>query len=186
MAAFLHNQPLAHTLEHRTPFEIFFEKKPNVEILRLYDSRVFTHIPEERRKSKRDKKANLGVLFGYFDLGYGVIVNNQVIVARHVDTVEENVTALSDDEGSQQESSSTLPEEDPAVEKKSEEKVDEPEGLNVRKSSRERRMPAKFDDCIVYVNYCSATVLHKSCMPLLSVVLSLICGRKRWIERSKV
>ncbi|GBP23790.1 hypothetical protein EVAR_13748_1 [Eumeta japonica] len=58
----------------------------------MYGSRVFVRIPEERRKSKWDKKAETGILLGYTDTGYRVLINNRVIVVRHCDIVEEDVT----------------------------------------------------------------------------------------------
>ncbi|GBP53881.1 hypothetical protein EVAR_96788_1 [Eumeta japonica] len=60
----------------------------------MYGSRVFVRIPEERRKSKWDKKAETGILLGYTDTGYRVLINNRVIVVRHCDIVEEDVTIV--------------------------------------------------------------------------------------------
>lgn len=40
------------TFENRTPFEIFFNKKPDLSNLKLYGSRVFLRVPEEIRESK--------------------------------------------------------------------------------------------------------------------------------------
>lgn len=75
----------------------FFKKKPNSEHLRLYSSRVFVRKPERKRSSKWDKKADMGIL-GYSDVGYKVFINNKIIVARHVDTVEKNVKCINLDE----------------------------------------------------------------------------------------
>ena len=51
----------------------------------------FFRVPENKRKSKWDRKADLGVLVGYDSVGYRVLTNNRVIVAKHVDIIEENV-----------------------------------------------------------------------------------------------
>jgi len=51
-AAYLKNRTLANTLENKTPHEILTGKKPNISNLRLYGSRVFVRVPEEKRKSK--------------------------------------------------------------------------------------------------------------------------------------
>ncbi|KAK7585905.1 hypothetical protein V9T40_000084 [Parthenolecanium corni] len=94
-AAYLTNQSPASTIERRTPFEIFFKKKPDVSNLTLYGSRVFTRVLDVRRRSKWDRKADRGILLGYTDLGYRVLVNNRVIVTRHVDFFDENIKVIS-------------------------------------------------------------------------------------------
>ncbi|KYN01988.1 Copia protein [Cyphomyrmex costatus] len=55
-ASYLKNRTLANTIERKTPYEIFFRKRPNVEHLRLYGSRVFIRWPEQKRSSKWKKK----------------------------------------------------------------------------------------------------------------------------------
>ena len=40
----------------------------------------------------------MGILLGYSDVGYRVLLNNKMIVARHVDTVEANVNCIGLDE----------------------------------------------------------------------------------------
>ena len=56
-ATYLKIRTLANTIERKTPYEIFFKRKPNVEHLRLYGSKVFVRNPEQKRFSKWDKKA---------------------------------------------------------------------------------------------------------------------------------
>ena len=90
-AAYLKKRTLANTFEKKTPYEIMMGRKPNIINLKLYGSRVFVRVPEVRRKSKWDRKADLGVLVGYEDVGYRILVNNKIIVAKHVDIIEENV-----------------------------------------------------------------------------------------------
>ena len=106
-ATYLNNRTLANTIEWKTPFEIFFKRKPSVEHLRLYGSRVFVRNPEQKRISKWDKKADMGILLGYSDVGYRVLLNNKMIVARHVDIVEENIKCIGFDEVESKYSSST-------------------------------------------------------------------------------
>ena len=57
----------------------------------MYGSRVFVRIPEEQRRSKWDKKAEIGILLGCTDTGYRVLLNNKVIVTRNCDIIEEDV-----------------------------------------------------------------------------------------------
>ena len=59
-AAYLKNHTLTNTIERKTPFEIFFKRKPNVAHSRLYRSRVFVRNPDQKKISKWDKKADMG------------------------------------------------------------------------------------------------------------------------------
>ncbi|KZC14396.1 Copia protein [Dufourea novaeangliae] len=77
-AAYLKNRVLANTVDKKTPYEIFFDKKPSVKHLRLYGSRVFVRVPEQKRESKWDKKARLGILLGYTEVGYRVLLDNKI------------------------------------------------------------------------------------------------------------
>ena len=45
-AVYLKNRILANTIERKTPFEIFFGRKPSVENLHLYGSKVFVRTKE--------------------------------------------------------------------------------------------------------------------------------------------
>ena len=92
--AYLKNRTIANTVENKTPYEIFFGIKPNVEHLKIYGSRVYVRVPEVLRKSKWDDKAQLGVLVGYIENGYRVLLNNRIINARHVQVVEENTQLI--------------------------------------------------------------------------------------------
>lgn len=71
-ATYLKNRSLANTKEQKTPYEIFFNKKPDAKYLKIYGSKVFVRIPEQNRKSKWDDKAALGTLLGYTETGYRV------------------------------------------------------------------------------------------------------------------
>jgi len=57
-AAYLKNRSLANIVERKTPYEIFFNTKPCVKNLRIYESRVFVRVLEERRKSNETKRSN--------------------------------------------------------------------------------------------------------------------------------
>lgn len=61
--------------------------------LKIYGSRVFVRLPEEKRKNKWADKAVVGVLVGYARYGYRVLVKGRVFVARHVEVIE-NATQL--------------------------------------------------------------------------------------------
>ncbi|KAL7289965.1 hypothetical protein TKK_0015698 [Trichogramma kaykai] len=93
-ATYLKNRTLANTVENKTPYEIFFNKKPNVENLKLYGSKVFVRKPEQRRKSKFEQKSEMGVLVGYSEVGYRVLLNNKVIVSRQVEIIERDIKCI--------------------------------------------------------------------------------------------
>lgn len=105
-AAYLKNRSLANTEERKTPYELFFRKRPDVKNLRIYGSKVYVRIPEEKRISKWDKKAERGVLLGYTDVEYRVLINNRVVVARHVDIIEEHVKYICFNENEDEEEES--------------------------------------------------------------------------------
>lgn len=93
-ATYLKDRTLSDTIERKTPYEICFSRKPDVSNLRLYGSKVLIRKPEQKRTFKWDKKADMGTLSDYSNVGYRVLLNNKVIVARHVDNVEENVKCI--------------------------------------------------------------------------------------------
>lgn len=93
-AAYLKNRTLANTIEKKTPYEIFFNVKPDVKYLKMYGSKVFVRKPEQIRKSKWDNKATMGTLLGYTDTGYRVLINRRIIDARHVDIIEKDVRCI--------------------------------------------------------------------------------------------
>jgi hypothetical protein len=97
-AAYLKNRTLANTIERKTPYEILFGKKPNAKHLRMYGSRVFVRVSEQNRSSKWDRKADLGILLGYSEVGYRVLINNKIVVARHVNIVENDIRCFGFDE----------------------------------------------------------------------------------------
>ena len=47
---------------------IIFKRKLNVEHLRLNGSKVFVRKPEQKRFSKWDNEAEMGILLGYSDV----------------------------------------------------------------------------------------------------------------------
>lgn len=89
-ASYLKNRTIANTIENKSPYEIFFGKRPNIENLKLYGSKVFFRVPESKINTKWDRKADCGILVGYEKVGYRVLFENKIIVARHVDIVEKD------------------------------------------------------------------------------------------------
>ena len=104
-AAYLKNRIIANTLERKkSPYKIFFYEKPDTKYLKLYGSKVFVRVPEQKRHSKWDRKADLRILVGYDVTGYRVLIGNRVIIARHVDIIGKDVKCISiDDSDSEKE-----------------------------------------------------------------------------------
>lgn len=171
-AAYLRNRTLTNTIEKKTPYEIFFKKKASVTNLKMYGSKVFVRIPEERRNSKWDKKAEAGILLGYTDTGYRVLINKKVIIARHCDIVEEDVTLCGFDDNEEEKERKKDMDETEAKENDTTELLnmeninDNDEGIRSdenmlpRKSRRQVKPPQRFDNEFGYycisVNYCDA------------------------------
>lgn len=125
------------TFESKTPFEIFFGRKPSAKNLKIYGSRVYVRIPDEKRKTSDDKAVE-GILIGYTDLGYRVLINGKIELARNVQVVEPGTDfiQISDDEEN----------DDNEIEK------DNNEGSTIDRPVRKRRLPNKYDDFIISVN----------------------------------
>ena len=71
----------------KTPWELFFNSKPDVSFLRPFGSTAYVLIPKEKRSSKLDSVSNSGKLVGYAPglNGYRVLVSsNKVITSRDV------------------------------------------------------------------------------------------------------
>lgn len=161
-AAYLKNRILANTVvKDKTPYEIMFGEKPSVDYLKLYGSRVFVRVPEQKRNSKWDRKADLGILLGYENVGYRVLVNNKIILVRHVDFIEDGTSCIGlDAENKPEDSCITRLSENEQSEDSNVDRENE-----LRRSTRERRKPVKFNDenfiynnNIVYVNYVDANI----------------------------
>ena len=65
-----------------------------MENLRLHGSRVFVKIPQAKIQSKWDHRGTKGILLKYTKVGYCILVNNNVIDARHVEFIEENIKCI--------------------------------------------------------------------------------------------
>lgn len=113
----------------------------------------------------------MGILLGYSDVGYRVLVNNRIIVARHVDIVEKNVKCISLDENDYDNESDVNSNDDlndnvfesadeneevqDNIIKKGDEESSKPK--TPRKSTREKKGPARYPENSsnsIYVNYC--------------------------------
>lgn len=85
-ATYITNRSPTVFLNDRTPSEMFHNKRPNLEYLRVFGSVAYNHIPEEKQKGKFYPKANTCIMVGYTNCGYRLqdFVKRKVIAARNV------------------------------------------------------------------------------------------------------
>lgn len=70
----------------RTPWELFFGRKPDASILRTFGCRAYVHIPKEKR-TKLDNISDPGILVGYMPGGNGYRIlmdDGQIVTSRDV------------------------------------------------------------------------------------------------------
>ena len=96
---------------NKTPFELFYNKKPSVEHFRVIGCRAYVHVPDQLRK-KLDSKAQLGWLVGYpedmkgwiiwepfsrkFITSRDVIFNEDLLINEYNEETSEKETTLFD------------------------------------------------------------------------------------------
>jgi hypothetical protein len=87
-ANYLRNRSLNASLGGKTPYEAFYNAKPDVSHLRIIGSLVYTYIPKEKRL-KHESYTNLGIFVGYTDTDRLVKVYDSFkrIIKSHRDVV---------------------------------------------------------------------------------------------------
>uniref|UniRef100_A0A5S6QQU2 Integrase catalytic domain-containing protein n=1 Tax=Trichuris muris TaxID=70415 RepID=A0A5S6QQU2_TRIMR len=89
-AAYLQNRMPSRSID-KTPYELFFGRKPELGHVRVFGSKVFCFVPKQRRR-KWDDKAVEGVLIGYDDAtkGYRILdpKTDGIWISRSVRIVE--------------------------------------------------------------------------------------------------
>ena len=90
-AVYLKNRSVTASLANKTPYEMWYQRKPDLSNLRLFGSPVMVHIPKERRL-KWDKKGEQYIFVGYSEdiKGYRVYdpKKNVIIVKRDIIVME--------------------------------------------------------------------------------------------------
>ncbi|KAK7590538.1 hypothetical protein V9T40_002151 [Parthenolecanium corni] len=178
-AAYLGNRVLANTIERKTPYEIFFGKRPSALNLRIFGSEVFVRIPEIKRKYKVDPKAEKGKLVGYSETGYRVLVEGKIKESPYVKLAENRVRQPTEKlkniaptrssaastktpiAGFGEYEDSSDDGDNPAVPEIAQENVEaadnSPEGSSetITRPAREKKTPSKFADYVVEVKLCT-------------------------------
>ncbi|UYV81527.1 hypothetical protein LAZ67_20001435, partial [Cordylochernes scorpioides] len=70
-AAYLRNRVTNRHNEEKTPFELWFGKRPALQHLRAIGCETFVHVPKQRMNSKLQPRATKGILVGYSLQGRG-------------------------------------------------------------------------------------------------------------------
>jgi hypothetical protein len=90
VAAYTRNLTAPKGLDE-SPYETFFEIKPDVRNLRIFGCLTYVLIPEEKRHSKLQKVAEIGILVGYalYSKAYKVLVSTEAgFVIRETQNVD--------------------------------------------------------------------------------------------------
>lgn len=72
-ATYLVNRSPTVALNSKTPFEMYFGRKPDVGNLRVWGCRAYVHVPKQRRKKKIANVAVPGMMVGYEINGYRIL-----------------------------------------------------------------------------------------------------------------
>ncbi|UYV63360.1 hypothetical protein LAZ67_2003844, partial [Cordylochernes scorpioides] len=92
-ATYVLNRTGSTQIEGKTPYELWFDKKPAVDHLRIFGTECFVRVPDEKRR-KLDAKSEKGILVGYCSNkdGYRIWMpnSNKVVTSRDID--EQNDT----------------------------------------------------------------------------------------------
>lgn len=171
-ATYVTNRSPTLELKSKTPFEMWFGRKPNISNLRIFGCDAYIHIPSKKR-SKLDEHCDKMIMVGYDLNGYRVYdpISNQIKIVRHVtfnenfETQKEDVIICDDSHNNDAATSNDLddlkltcksePTHDDTSLNKSQDSENDltedefitPDKTNVRRNpAREKKMPVRFDD----------------------------------------
>ena len=94
-AAYILNRTGPSSVEGKTPYELWYNKKPKITHLRVIGCTAYVHVPDQQRK-KLDTKAEKGILIGYEgDDGYRIFLQpgNRTCRSRDVVFDEKVITS---------------------------------------------------------------------------------------------
>lgn len=165
MAAYITNRTQSYLVKDKTPYELWFDRKPNVSNMRVFGCIAYARVPDALR-SKLDNKGVKCRFIGYTENGYRLWQEeeNRLIHSRNVVFDEnnfvyksENMNSKDYDEEENLENGSNEQE----VQEVHEEEEDSTNDINEERMLRPRReirLPRKFDDYDIEI----------SCLALLS------------------
>lgn len=96
-AVFFINRYGPSTEKGKSPFQLWFEREPLLENLKIFGTEVFIHVPKERRR-KWDRKSHHGYFVGYNEnqKGYRVWLSgsNKIDISRNIVFKNESNTSI--------------------------------------------------------------------------------------------
>lgn len=93
-AKYILNRTGPTPIDGKSPYELWYGKKPGLKHLRIIGSTCYAHVPKQRRK-KMDRKALKGILIGYdHDEGYRIWDQEHDRLIRSRDVIFEENTLL--------------------------------------------------------------------------------------------
>lgn len=168
-AVYLRNRSVVSGLK-KTPYEMWFNKRPDVSGIRIFGSKTMTLVPKEKRQ-KWDKKSEKMFLVGYSDniKGYRLYdpIRQKIIISRDV-VIEESIRKPRNIEYELQEVSDSVGAEVSQPDNSTDESFSDAESIisssdedfitelpteecvEVRKSQRIKK-PMQFEDYVTYV-----------------------------------
>ena len=128
----------------KTPWELFYNIKPDVSRLRTFGATAYVYVPKEKRH-KLDDRSTRGIMVGYAanTKGYRILLENDSVVIDRDVIFDQNVGAGRNNQQEQEDSDSELELEDTAEpeDMDTEEPPADAQQANVRRSNR-RAHPA--------------------------------------------
>lgn len=84
-ATYLLNRSPTVALKNKTPFEMYYGRKPNIANLKVWGCKAYIHVPKERR-TKLEPHCTIGIMVGYDINGYRILNprTETIIIARNV------------------------------------------------------------------------------------------------------
>lgn len=177
-ATYLTNRTSTETLQGRTPYELWYRRKPDLSHLRVFGCRAYSHIPKPIRGSKLADRGQPLTMIGYTENAYRLFdeKTGKIIASRNVifDESRKSVTleipieeneVFEDEEESEVEFETAESETDrhsgvsfyfdDEEEQIPKTKVPKktPETQPLRRSTRERKQPDWFTDFCMQANY---------------------------------
>lgn len=90
-ATYILNSVLTSSVPHKTPFEVYWHKKPSLLHLKVFSSKAFAHIPVEKRK-KLDQRAQALIFVGHSEQAKAYKLyspdTDSIVLARSVTFIE--------------------------------------------------------------------------------------------------
>lgn len=167
VAAYAINRSPHHSLETKTPAEVWYGEKPNVRNMKIFGCTAYAHIPHQFR-GKFEKKTKKCIMMGYTNTGYRLwdTENNKIITSRDVKFNESSFyfkenridIDISDDDIVEEAKEYV----EPAIDESIEDQQSE-EGLeNSKKEKRKIKVPERYNDYQLYMAFDAVSYIENA------------------------